>query len=80
MCIFSLHHVIEIYVFVVFTGDRGPFRESQRPGVAGPPKPHPPAEGKPLSSGYSCLHIQDRELKLFLYFFFVVVEVVLVEV
>lgn len=30
----------------VLAGDTGPIRESRRPGVAGPPQPHPPAEGQ----------------------------------
>lgn len=37
---------------VVFAGDRGPFRGCKRPGVAGPPQPHPPAEGQAQLSAH----------------------------
>ena len=36
-------------------GNRGSFRVSKRPGVAGPAKPHPAAKGKAHSSAMPLL-------------------------
>lgn len=37
--------VLLFIVIDVFAGNRSPFKECERPGVAGPLQPHPPAEG-----------------------------------
>lgn len=48
ICVFqwpAYHWNVCIFSFV-FAGDTGPFWESKRPRVVGPPQSHPPAEGQ----------------------------------